>query len=79
MGGYDAHLVAIYDPSKVTMITSKAFNTGNGAEQIYTMCKRLNGKVCINGGMFLDPTGWGSDIPHGYLIKKVLPHCWEQF
>lgn len=69
VGGYDAHLVAIYDPSKVKLITSKAFNTGMGAEQIYTMCKRLNGKVCINGGMFQDPTGWGSDIPQGYLIK----------
>ena len=33
------------------------------------MCKRLNGKVCINGGAFSDTTGWGSDIPLGTLIK----------
>lgn len=66
---YNAHLVAIYDPSKVKLITSKAFNTGTGAETILNMCKRLGGTVCINGGSFADPDGWGSDIPQGYLIK----------
>lgn len=69
VGGYKAHLVAIYDPSKVKLITSKSFNTGNGQEKVINICKRLNGKVCINGGAFSDPTGWGSDIPLGYLIK----------
>lgn len=74
VGDYDAHLVAIYDPSRVKMITSKSFNTGTGAERIKDMCKRLGGKVCINGGRFKDPDGWGSDIPVGYLIKdgKVI-------
>lgn len=69
VGEYDAHLVAIYDPSKIKLITSKAFNTGYGAETVLNMCKRLNGSVCINGGAFADPDGWGSDIPMGYLIK----------
>ena len=69
VGSYDAHLVAIYDPSKVQLITSKAFNTGSGAETVLNMCKRLGGLVCINGGAFADPDGWGSDIPQGYLIK----------
>lgn len=69
VGNYNAHLVAIYDPSKVKLITSKAFNTGTGAETILNMCKRLGGTVCINGGSFADPDGWGSDIPQGYLIK----------
>ena len=41
-----------------------------GAEKMYKMCTRLNGLVCINGGGFLDPDGWGSDIPQGYIIKN---------
>ena len=69
VGSYDAHLVAIYDPTKVHLITSKSFNTGSGAETVLNMCKRLGGSVCINGGGFADPDGWGSDIPMGYLIK----------
>ena len=71
VGGYEAHLVAIYDPSKVELITSASFNTssGNAAESILEMCKRSGGEVCVNGGMFSDPDGWGSDIPQGYLIK----------
>ena len=74
VGGYDAHLVVIYDPSKIHLITSKKFNTGTSMESILNMCKRLNGKVCINGGRFLDLTGWGSDTPKGILIKdkKVI-------
>lgn len=67
-GKYDAHLVAIYDPSKVELIHSKEFNTGRGQEKIKDMCTRLGGVACINGGMFVD-NGWGSDIPMGYLIK----------
>lgn len=74
VGGYDAHLVVIYNPSKIHLITSKKFNTGSSMESILSMCKRLNGKVCINGGRFLDLTGWGSDTPKGILIKdkKVI-------
>ena len=69
VGGYDAHLVVIYDPSKVHLIASKSFNTGNGMETIQEMCNRENGKVCINGGRFKDVDGWGSDVPKGTLIK----------
>jgi len=71
VGSYDAHLVAIYNPTKVHLITSKVFNTSNnaGSETITKMCKRVGGTVCINGGGFADPDGWGSDIPMGYLIK----------
>ncbi len=74
VGGYDAHLVAIYDPSKVKLIASKSFNTGSGMETIQEMCKRSGGRVCINGGRFKDTDGWGSDIPKGVLIKdgKVI-------
>lgn len=69
VGGYEAHLVAIYDPSKVKLIASKTFNTGNGQEPVKSMCERSGGIVCINGGRFSDTTGWGSDIPRGVLIK----------
>ena len=69
VGKYDGHLVAIYDPSKVKLISSKSFNTGKGQERIKDMCKRHNGLVCINGGRFNDTTGYGSDIPKGTLIK----------
>lgn len=69
VAGYDAHLVVIYDPSKIHLIASKEFNTGSGMESILDMCKRENGKVCINGGRFKDTTGWGSDVPKGTLIK----------
>lgn len=74
VGGYDAHLVAIYDPSKVKLIASKSFNTGSGMETVQSMCKRMGGKVCINGGRFRDTDGWGSDVPKGVLIKdgKVI-------
>ena len=69
VGGYDAYLAAIYDPSKVELIHSKTFNTGTGQEKIKDMCARSGGIVCVNGGMFVD-NGLGSDIPMGYLIKN---------
>lgn len=70
VNGYVGHLAIIYDPSKVRLATSKVFNANKkGAETMINMCKRLGGIVCINGGAFQDPDGWGSDIPAGYLIK----------
>ena len=69
VGKYDAHLVAIYNPEDVSLITSKSFNTGNGQETVTKMCNRYGGLVCINGGGFKDPDGWGSDTPLGYVIK----------
>ncbi len=75
VGGYKAFLVAIYDPSKVKLATSPSFNNNKkGSERMINMCERLGGLVCINGGGFKDPDGWGSDIPRGYLIKdgKVI-------
>ena len=69
VGKYNAHLVAIYEPEKVKLLTSKSFNTGSGQETVLNMCKRYGGVVCINGGGFKDLDGWGSDIPIGYVIK----------
>ena len=75
VGSYDAHLVAIYDPSKVHILTGKKFNTKNneGKETVLQMTKRLNAVVGINGGGFVD-YGYGSDTPIGYVIKdgKVI-------
>lgn len=71
--GFNAYLAVIYDPSKVKLIHSAKFNTGNSQETILNMCKRYKGTVCINGGRFVD-YGSGSDTPVGYIIKdgKVI-------
>ena len=75
VGKYDAHLVVIYDPAKVHILTSKKFNTkdNSGKETVQRMTKRLGAIVGINGGGFVD-YGYGSDIPIGYVIKdgKVI-------
>lgn len=64
------YLIAIYNPTKVSLIRSKNFNVGGYGEQVTTMCKRYNASVCINGGGFKDDTGRGSDIPLGYVIDE---------
>ena len=71
VGDYDAHLVAIYDPSKVHILTCKYFNSkdGSGKESVLKMSSRLGAVVGINGGGFVD-YGYGSDIPTGYVIKN---------
>ena len=75
VGKYDAHLVAIYDPSKVKLLHGKKFNTKDksGKETVLQMTKRMGAVVGINGGGFVD-YGYGSDIPIGYVIKdsKVI-------
>lgn len=68
VGNADAHLVAIYDPTKVELIHTKKFNIGGYGERVITLCERYGGVVCINGGGFID-NGMGSDIPVGYVIK----------
>ncbi len=70
VGKYDAHLVAIYDPSKVHILTCTKFNSknGKGQESVLKMTKRMGAVVGINGGGFVD-YGYGSDIPIGYVIK----------
>jgi len=64
------YLIAIYDPTKVSLIRAEKFNVGKYGEQVTTMCKKYNGLVCINGGGFKDDTGRGSDIPLGYVIDN---------
>ena len=69
VGSSNGYLVAIYQPEKVRLISSKQFNAGTYGERILTMCERYGGVVCINGGGFVD-NGMGSDIPMGYVIKE---------
>ena len=61
------YLIAIYDPTKVSLIRARRFNVGTYGEQVTAMCNRYNASVCINGGGFVD-FGTGSDIPLGYVI-----------
>lgn len=69
VGGSNAHLVAIYDPTKVHLISTRQFNIGGYGERILTMCERYGGVACINAGGFVD-NGMGSDIPLGYVIQN---------
>lgn len=70
---YSGFLVAIYDPAKVKLITSK--NLGSKGEYLIDMAKRENAIVAINGGGFVDDTTLNSGgVPDGILIKdgKIL-------
>ena len=67
VGSADAYLVAIYDPTKVQLISKEKLGTDMG-ERTITMCQRYGGVVCINGGGFVDH-GYGSGIPMGYVIE----------
>lgn len=68
IGNSKGYVVAIYDPSKVKLIAMENFGSKYG-EQVSTMCNRVGGLVCINGGGFEDPYGTGSGTPIGYVIK----------
>ena len=70
VGKFNAHMVAIYRPENVHLIHIKSFRKGNGQETVLRMCQRYGGLVCINGGGFQDPDGWGSDVPLGYVISN---------
>ena len=48
VGSADAYLVAIYDPTKVQLISKEKLGTDMG-ERTITMCQRYGGVVCING------------------------------
>ena len=63
------YLIALYDPTKVSLIRAQKFNAGTYGEQVTKMCTKYNGLVCINGGGFVDE-GKGSDIPLGYVIDN---------
>lgn len=66
--GYQGHLVAIYDPSKVKIATTRYL--GERGESILTVAKNNNAVVALNGGGFYDPD-WNSNgaQPHGTVIQ----------
>lgn len=71
VGSYDAFLVAIYDPSRVGVVTKEKLGTGAYGENMVSMCKRTKSKVCINGGRFKQGKDMlSSDFPVGYVIKN---------
>lgn len=69
IGTASGYVVAIYDPLKVKLISTKQFNVGGYGEKVTTMCERYDGVVCINGGGFAD-SGYGSDRPIGVVIQN---------
>ena len=71
--GYSGYLVAVYDPAKIRLVTSK--NLGTSGEYLIDMAKREGASVAINGGGFVDDTTLNSGgVPDGILIKdgKIL-------
>lgn len=65
---YQGFLVAIYDPSKISIATSKYL--GKRGEDILTVAKRENAVIAMNAGGFYDPD-WNSNgaVPHGTVIQ----------
>jgi len=68
VGNANGYLVAIYDPTKISLLRTKKFNIGTFGERVVDMCKRYGGVVCVNGGGFLNGLSNGSDVPDGYVI-----------
>ena len=71
--GYSGYLVAIYDPSKIKVVSTKYL--GSSGEYLLSMAKRTNAVVAINGGGFVDDTTLNSGgRPDGILIQdgKIL-------
>lgn len=66
---YQGFLVAIYDPSKISIATSQYL--GKRGEAITDVAKRENAVIAMNAGGFYDPD-WNSNgaIPHGTVIQN---------
>ncbi len=67
--GYTGHLVAVYDPSKISVCTTK--HLGTKGQYLVDMAKDNKAVVAINGGGFVDPN-YNSlgGIPQGTVIKN---------
>lgn len=66
--GYDGYLVAIYEPSKISVVTSKYL--GKKGQYLVDMAKDNNAIVAINGGGFIDVEGVGNGgTPVGIIIR----------
>lgn len=66
---YKGFLVAIYDPSRVGIATTKYLKVRG--EDILTVAKREGAIIAMNAGGFYDPD-WNSNgaLPHGTVIKN---------
>ena len=66
---YKGYLVAIYDPSRVSLATSRYI--GTRGEAITTVAKNNDAIIAINAGGFYDPD-WNSNgaLPHGVVISN---------
>ena len=66
---YQGFLVAVYDPSRISIATTKYLNVRG--ESILTVSKRENAIIAMNAGGFYDPD-WNSNgaIPHGTVISN---------
>lgn len=67
--GYTGHLVAVYDPSKISVCTTKYL--GTKGQYLVDMAVQNNAVVAINGGGFVDPN-YNSlgGVPQGTVIKN---------
>ena len=67
--GYQGFLVAIFDPSRISIATTKYL--GVRGESILTVSKRENAIIAMNAGGFYDPD-WNSNgaLPHGTVISN---------
>ena len=67
--GYQGFLVAIYDPSRVSIATTSQL--GVRGESILTVSKREKAIIAMNAGGFYDPD-WNSNgaLPHGTVISN---------
>lgn len=66
---YQGYLVAVYDPSRISVATTKYL--GKYGESITTVAKRENAIIAMNAGGFYDPD-WNSNgaLPHGTVISN---------
>lgn len=66
---YNGFLVAVYDPSRISIATSKYL--GKRGEAITTVAKDNNAIIAMNAGGFYDPD-WNSNgaLPHGTVISN---------
>lgn len=67
--GYKGFLVAVYDPSKVHIATTKYL--GKTGQSLKVIAKNSNAIVAMNASGFYDPD-WNSNgaIPHGVVISN---------
>ena len=67
--GYQGFLVAIYDPSRVSIATTSRL--GITGESILEVSKRENAIISMNAGGFYDPNWNGNGaLPHGTVISN---------